>query len=59
MTCTGGEEGEIHDPDLDHEEAKPRLAEIRREELQCSLDALRGGGPGSWSCTCSATATPG
>ena len=47
VTCTGGEEGEIHDPDLDPEEAKPRLLEIRRAELECSVDALRGDGPGT------------
>ena len=47
VTCTGGEEGEIHDPDLDPEEAKPRLKDIRRGELQCSVDALRGEGPGT------------
>jgi N-acetyl-1-D-myo-inositol-2-amino-2-deoxy-alpha-D-glucopyranoside deacetylase len=46
VTCTGGEEGEIHDPTLDEEEAKPRLREIRARELECSLDALRGDGPG-------------
>lgn len=43
VTCTGGEEGEIHDPDLDPEEAKPRLREIRRAELECSVRALGGG----------------
>jgi LmbE family N-acetylglucosaminyl deacetylase len=47
VTCTGGEEGEIHDPTLDEEEAKPRLREIRHAELQCALDALRGDGPGT------------
>jgi N-acetyl-1-D-myo-inositol-2-amino-2-deoxy-alpha-D-glucopyranoside deacetylase len=47
VTCTGGEEGEIHDPTLDHEEAQPRLREIRLAELQCALDALRGDGPGT------------
>ena len=41
VTCTGGEEGEIHDPDLDPAEAGPRLAEIRRAELECSVAALR------------------
>jgi N-acetyl-1-D-myo-inositol-2-amino-2-deoxy-alpha-D-glucopyranoside deacetylase len=46
VTCTGGEEGEIHDPSLDHDEAHPRLREIREAELRCSLDALRGDGPG-------------
>ena len=56
VTCTDGEEGEIHDPTLDHEEARPRLAEIRREELACSLDALGGG---HVRPACSATATPG
>ena len=44
VTCTGGEEGEIHDPDLDPDEARPRLREIRREELECSVRALGGGG---------------
>jgi N-acetyl-1-D-myo-inositol-2-amino-2-deoxy-alpha-D-glucopyranoside deacetylase len=43
VTCTGGEEGEIHDPDLDEADAKPRLAEIRRAELDCSINALGGG----------------
>lgn len=33
VTATLGEEGEIHDPDLTEEEARPRLAEIRRGEL--------------------------
>src|SRR5437879_666176 len=33
VTCTGGEEGEIHDPDRDPGEARPRLRGIRREEL--------------------------
>jgi N-acetyl-1-D-myo-inositol-2-amino-2-deoxy-alpha-D-glucopyranoside deacetylase len=47
VTCTGGEEGEIHDPDLDPEEAQPRLREIRRAELECSVEALRGTGPGT------------
>jgi N-acetyl-1-D-myo-inositol-2-amino-2-deoxy-alpha-D-glucopyranoside deacetylase len=46
VTCTGGEEGEIHDPRLDYDEAFPRLREIRREELDCSVKALRGVYPG-------------
>ncbi len=46
VTCTGGEEGEIHDPTLDYDEAFPRLRAIREEELRCSLDALRAEGPG-------------
>jgi N-acetyl-1-D-myo-inositol-2-amino-2-deoxy-alpha-D-glucopyranoside deacetylase len=46
VVCTGGEEGEIHDPSLDPEEAKPRMREIRATELDCSVAALRGGGPG-------------
>ena len=33
VTCTGGEEGEIHDPTLDYEEAFPRLREIRERRL--------------------------
>jgi N-acetyl-1-D-myo-inositol-2-amino-2-deoxy-alpha-D-glucopyranoside deacetylase len=43
VTCTDGAEGEIHDPTLDPEEARPRLAEIRRAELACSVAALGGG----------------
>ena len=43
VTCTDGAEGEIHDPTLDVEEARPRLAQIRADELACSLDALGGG----------------
>ncbi len=46
VVCTGGEEGEVHDPDLDPEEAKPRMREIRTAELECSVAALRGNGPG-------------
>ncbi|WP_089720455.1 PIG-L family deacetylase, partial [Candidatus Entotheonella palauensis] len=39
VICTGGEEGEIHDPDLDPEADKPRLQEIRERELRhaCSI----------------------
>ena len=43
VTCTDGAEGEIHDPTLDHDEARPRLAEIRAAELACSLEALGDG----------------
>jgi LmbE family N-acetylglucosaminyl deacetylase len=43
VTCTDGAEGEIHDPTLDVEEARPRLAHIRADELACSIDALGGG----------------
>jgi LmbE family N-acetylglucosaminyl deacetylase len=41
VCATGGEEGEIHDPDLDPVEAKPHLGEIRKEELRCSAAVLR------------------
>jgi LmbE family N-acetylglucosaminyl deacetylase len=34
VTCTGGEEGEIHDPDLDPVADFPRLREIREQELR-------------------------
>ncbi len=34
VTCTDGAEGEMHDPDLKPEEALPRLAEIRRGEME-------------------------
>ena len=43
VTCTDGAEGEIHDPTLDPDEARPRLAEIRAGELACSVDALGSG----------------
>jgi LmbE family N-acetylglucosaminyl deacetylase len=43
VVCTGGEEGEVHDPDLDPAEAQPRLKEIREAELRCALDALGAG----------------
>lgn len=46
VTCTGGEEGEIHDPRLEYDEAFPRLREIRRQELACSVAALQGPYPG-------------
>src|SRR5688572_8158219 len=40
VTATMGEEGEMHDPDLDLEEARPRLGEIRRGELDKALEIL-------------------
>lgn len=43
VCCTGGEEGEIHDPDLDPEEAKPRLGEIRKGELIRATEVLKVG----------------
>ncbi len=62
VVCTGGEEGEIHDPDLDPVEAQPRLKEIRHEELRCSLAALGAAAANqaaSSRTTSSATATAG
>ena len=41
ITCTGGEEGEILDPDLVYEEAFPRLREIRERELRAACEVLR------------------
>lgn len=41
VTATGGEEGEIHDPELDPEEARPRLGDIRREELRRAVEILQ------------------
>ncbi|MGZ8562483.1 MAG: PIG-L family deacetylase [Candidatus Limnocylindria bacterium] len=46
VVCTGGEEGEVHDPDLDPDEARPRMRDIRAAELDCSVAHLRGSGPG-------------
>jgi N-acetyl-1-D-myo-inositol-2-amino-2-deoxy-alpha-D-glucopyranoside deacetylase len=43
VTCTGGERGEIHN--MDEESIRPRLAEVRREELAASLKVLGAGEP--------------
>src|SRR5215213_6057822 len=40
VTCTGGEEGEIHDPDLDPVADFPRLGEIREGELRAACEIL-------------------
>lgn len=40
VTCTGGEEGEILDPELVYEEAFPRLREIRERELRAACEVL-------------------
>ena len=40
VTATGGEEGEIHDPDLDPEASRPRLRDIRLGELQRGIALL-------------------
>ena len=41
VTATGGEEGEIHDPDLNAEEARPQLREIRLGELRRGIEILK------------------
>src|SRR5215212_10271827 len=41
IICTGGEEGEIHDPDLEYEEAFPRLKSIRESELRAACEILQ------------------
>lgn len=40
VTATLGDEGEIHDPDLDEAEARPHLAAIREEELRRAVAIL-------------------
>jgi mycothiol conjugate amidase Mca len=40
VTCTLGEEGEIVDSTMDAEAVRPRLGEVRTEELRCSVAAL-------------------
>jgi mycothiol conjugate amidase Mca len=40
ITCTRGEEGEIVDPEMNVEEVKPRLGEVREAELRCAVAAL-------------------
>lgn len=43
VTCTGGERGEIHN--MDEAENRPRLAQVRRAELERSLQMLGAGEP--------------
>ena len=40
VICTGGEEGEIHDPDLDPVADRPRLPEIRAREVRDACTIL-------------------
>src|SRR5947209_13744784 len=40
VCATRGEEGEIHDPDLDPEKARERLGSIREAELQRACEIL-------------------
>lgn len=40
VTATLGDEGEIHDPELVEEEARPRLSVIREEELRRAVQIL-------------------
>ena len=40
VTATGGEEGEIHDPDLDPDAARPNLRDIRLGELNRGIELL-------------------
>src|SRR5579883_3440531 len=40
VCCTRGEEGEIHDPELDPAEAQPRLGAIREAELRAAASIL-------------------
>ena len=40
VTCTDGAEGEMHDPDLDPDWALPRMAEIRKGEMERAAKIL-------------------
>ena len=40
VICTGGEEGEIRDPDLDPVADKPRLRELRTQEVKNACEIL-------------------
>ncbi len=40
VTCTNGEEGEIVDPDMNIDEIKPHLADVRRGELNAAVGIL-------------------
>jgi LmbE family N-acetylglucosaminyl deacetylase len=41
VTCTGGEAGEIVDPEMNYDEIFPRLREIREQELRAACEVLR------------------
>lgn len=45
VTCTGGELGEIVGEGMDPDEVRPRLGEVRREELAAALKLLGAGEP--------------
>ncbi|HVM00568.1 MAG TPA: N-acetyl-1-D-myo-inositol-2-amino-2-deoxy-alpha-D-glucopyranoside deacetylase [Egibacteraceae bacterium] len=45
VTATGGERGEIVGEGMDADEIRPRLAEVRRDELAAALDILGAGAP--------------
>lgn len=40
VTATHGEEGEIVAPDMDPDEVRPKLGDVRLEELRCSCETL-------------------
>jgi len=40
VCCTGGEEGDIHNPAMDRPEVRQRLTEIRHEELAASVKII-------------------
>lgn len=40
VTCTGGEQGDVLNPAMDHPGVKERLAEIRREELAAAAEVI-------------------
>ena len=41
VCCTNGEEGEIVDPELNNDDVRARLGEVRRQELACAAAILR------------------
>lgn len=45
VTCTGGERGEIVGPDMDPDEIRPHLRQVREAELSRALDILAAGPP--------------
>lgn len=45
VTATGGELGEVVGEGMDPDEVRPRLADVRREELTAALDVLGAGPP--------------
>ena len=59
VTCTGGEEGEIHDPAWTPRRRSRGCATFAARSCMLAGRPARRAARARWSCICSATATPG